>query len=47
VFSAASFCAVVNASACGTLMSGSTPTPSQLVLEIGLIARAKGTPIMK
>ena len=46
-FSWASFCAVVNASAAATLTSGSTPVPSQFVLEMGLMARAKGTPIMK
>jgi len=31
----------------GTFTSGSTPVPSQLVLEMGLMARAKGTPIIK
>src|SRR5260221_8208182 len=46
-FSAASFWAVARASAAGTFTSGSTPVPSQLVLLIGLMARAKGTPIMK
>src|ERR1700690_3046833 len=39
-------CAVVSASAAGTFTSGSTPTPSQLVLVVGLIARANGTPIV-
>ncbi len=41
-FSAASFCAVARASAAGTFTSGSTPVPSQLVLEMGLMARASG-----
>ena len=30
-----------------TVTSGSMPVPSQFVFEIGLIARAKGTPMMK
>src|SRR5947209_7401303 len=46
-FSRASRWAVSSASAAATLTSGSTPTPSQFVFEIGLIARANGTPIMK
>src|SRR5580704_7328589 len=46
-FSAASFWAVASASAAETFTSGSTPVPSQLVLETGLTAFAKGTPIMK
>ena len=38
---------MARASGAGTLTSGSTPVPSQLVLEMGLMARAKGTPIIK
>src|SRR6266481_9375334 len=41
-FSAASFWAEARASAAGTFTSGSTPVPSQLVLEMGFMARAKG-----
>jgi len=36
-----------SASAAFTGTSGSTPVPSQFVFEIGFIARANGTPIMK
>lgn len=36
IFSIARFSAVVSAPAAGTLTSGSTPVPSQLVFEIGL-----------
>ena len=39
-FSRSSFCAVANASFAGTMMSGFTPTPSQFVRVIGLMARA-------
>jgi hypothetical protein len=46
-FFAASFLATSSASAAGTLTSGSTPVPSQFVLETGFIARANGTPIVK
>jgi hypothetical protein len=46
-FFAASFLATSSASAADTLTSGSTPVPSQFVFEIGLIALANGTPIMK
>ena len=38
---------MASAWAAGTLTSGSTPVPSQLVLLIGLTARAKGTRIKK
>lgn len=42
-FSAASFSAVLSASAAGTFMSGSTPVPSQLVFVIGFMDCANGT----
>lgn len=47
ICSAAIFLATSSASAAGTFTSGSTPVPSQLVFEIGLTARANGTPIEK
>ena len=46
-FSWASLSAVVKASAAGTFTSGATPVPSQFVFEMGLMALANGTPIMK
>jgi hypothetical protein len=39
--------ALSSASAALTETSGSTPVPSQFVFEIGFMARANGTPIMK
>jgi hypothetical protein len=45
--SVASFIAVSSASAALTGTSGVTPVPSQSVLVMGLMARAKGTPMMK
>src|SRR3954452_6357110 len=42
-----SLSAVSRAAAAGTFTSGSTPTPSQFVCVMGLIARAFGTPMMK
>jgi hypothetical protein len=46
-FSLASFWAVESASAAAIFTSGSTPVPSRLVFEMGLIVLAKGTPIVK
>src|SRR5690349_10080928 len=47
ISSTAIFFATSRAWSAGTLTSGSTPVPSQFVLERGLMARANGTPMLK